>query len=191
MKTLSCVFAALLGAATLLSATVEVYKINPVHSSVTFKVRHFFTPVAGSFSDFSGTITLDRDDMTKSRIEGEIRAMSVDTNNDDRDEHVRGEDFLKTSDNPLMSFKSTKWEMVSDSEYEVTGDLKMAGKTVPVTFEFEVLGFNEGRRGEYLGGFEAETEIKRSDWGITYGQPAVGDDVEIEITVQAVRQDEA
>lgn len=183
--------AALLAAATLASAKVETYKIDPTHSSIVFKVRHFFTPVAGSFDNFTGTMVINHDDMTKSMVEGEVRATSVDTNNDDRDDHVRGEDFFQVSDHPLMTFTSTKWEKVSDTEFKVTGDLTMVGKSLPVTFDVELLGFGEGRRGAYLSGWQANATISRSDWGISYGQPAVGDDVEIDITIEGIRQDES
>ena len=154
-----------------------------------FSIRHFVAKTSGSFGSFEGTITVDRDDMTKSSVEASIQVPSVDTANEKRDAHLQKDDFFNAATYPLITFKSTKWEQGDDEdEFEVTGDLTMHGITKPVTLEVELLGFGDGMRGAYLSGWEAEAEIDRNDWGITGGKPAVGDDVEIEIKIEAVRQ---
>ena len=88
-----------------------------------------------------------------------------------------------------MTFKSTKWETTDkDDEFLVTGDLTMLGVSKPVTLEVELLGMGPGRGGAQLAGWEATTEIDRTEWGLTSGAPAVGNEVEIEINIEAVKQ---
>lgn len=177
------------GITSIHAANVETYAIDAVHSSVKFSIRHFVAKTTGSFGDFKGTLTIDRDDLTQSSVEATIEVPSIDTNNEKRDDHLRSDDYFEAETYPAITFKSTKWEQGDDDdEFEVTGDLTMHGVTKSVTLDVELLGFGEGMRGAYLSGWEAKTEIDRSEWGITAGQPAVGDEVEITINIEAIRQ---
>ncbi|MDP0498482.1 MAG: YceI family protein [Verrucomicrobiota bacterium JB022] len=179
----------LLAAASWAQAEVLVYKVDPVHSGVNFKVRHFLNQVPGAFQNFTGEIHFDKDHPEKSKVVGEIQVASVDTRNSDRDAHLQNEDFFNAPKNPTITFESTKWEQDDDDkdEFKVTGNLTMAGVTKQVTLDLEYLGEMEGRNGQMVSGWEAETKIKRSDWGITYGSGMVGDEVEIELNIQAKR----
>lgn len=162
----------------------ETYSIDTTHSSVTFKIRHFFTPVSGSFGDFSGTIHFDPKHVDQSKVEATISVASVNTNNEDRDEHLQQDDYFNTADYGTMTFTSTSWEEVGENAYKVTGDLTMAGNTGPVTLDVELLGFGEGRGGVKISGWNASGTIDRTKWGVTGGQPVVGDEVEIDIVIQ-------
>ncbi|WP_269524695.1 YceI family protein [Coraliomargarita parva] len=178
-----------LGAGLQAAEKIETYKIDPVHSSVKFSIRHFVAKTSGSFGQFEGTITVNRDDLTKSSVEAVIQVASVDTANEKRDAHLKTDDFFGAESHPIISFRSTKWEATDDEdEFEVTGELRMHGMTKEVTLEVELLGFGEGMQGAYLSGWEVTTEIDRTGWGITGGQPAVGDEVEITINIEAIRQ---
>lgn len=171
------------------SKSVEVYKIDTVHSSVKFSIRHFVAKTTGSFGQFEGMIHVDTDDMTQSSVEATIKIPSVDTNNEKRDSHLQEDDYFGATKNPLMTFKSTKWMTTNqENNFKVTGDLTMNGMTKPVTLDVELLGFGDGMQGAYLSGWEATTTIDRTEWGINAGTPAVGTDVDITINIEAIRQ---
>lgn len=184
LKLLALLLAACLPAA----AAVETFKFDPSHSAVTFRVRHFFTPVPGSFQQFEGTITVDRDDLENSSVEAVILAASIDTGNEKRDDHLRSGDYFDVSQHPELTFRSTDWKQTGENQFAVTGDLTIHGVTKTVILETHLLGFGPGMRGAFLSGWEATTTIDRNDFGISHGSAAVGSDVEISITVEAVRQ---
>lgn len=170
-------------------ADVEVYEIDTAHSSVKFNIRHFVAKTTGNFAEFSGTLKINRADMTKSSVEATIQIPSVNTNNEKRDAHLQEDDYFNTAEQPLMTFTSTEWAATeNDDEFEVTGDLSFNGVTKPVTLEVELLGFGEGMRGAYLSGWEATTTIDRTEWGVNGGQPAVGSEVDVTINIEAIRQ---
>ncbi len=171
------------------SAKHEVYDIDPVHSSVKFAIRHFVAKTTGSFGEFEGTLEVDRDDLTNSRVKAKVKVPSVDTNNQKRDDHLQEDDYFHASEHPLITFESTKWEATDrENHYKVTGDLGMHGTTKPVTLDVELLGFGEGPRDAYLSGWEATTTLDRTEWGIDGGQPAVGNQVDITINIEAIRK---
>ncbi len=163
----------------------EVYVIDPVHSGVSFNIRHFFNKVPGNFGAFEGEIHLNKEDMSKSKVVASIDISSVDTNNDDRDDHLRGDDFFDTANHPDMTFTSTKWKEVEENKYAVTGDLTIKGVTKEVVLDVELLGFGPGRGGKMLSGWEGSTTIDRRDFGISYGQGVVGNEVDITLNIQA------
>ena len=169
-------------------ANVETYKIDPAHSSVKFAIRHFVAKTTGSFEDFEGTLTLNRDDLTKSKVRATVRIPSVDTDNTKRDNHLQEDDYFDAPNHPLMVFESTGWEKTGERTYAVTGDLRIRGITREVTLDAELFGFGKGRGEDYLTGWEATTTLDRTEWGVDGGQPAVGTDVEVTINIEAIRQ---
>jgi polyisoprenoid-binding protein YceI len=170
-------------------ANVEVYEIDTTHSSVKFSIRHFVAKTTGNFTEFEGTLKINRDDLTESSAEATIRIPSVDTNNEKRDAHLQEDDYFNAAEQPLMTFKSTNWAATDQNNaFKVTGDLSFNGVTKPVTLDVELLGFGEGRRGAYLSGWEATTTIDRTEWGVNGGQPAVGTEVDVTINIEAIRQ---
>lgn len=188
MKILTSLLALCTLTATSAFAQVETYDIDTAHSGVSFKIRHFFGKVPGSFGKFSGTLIIDRENMENSSTEAAITVASVDTNNDDRDDHLEQDDYFNAAKFPTITFKSTKWEKTGDTTFKIHGDLTMMGKTKPVVLDANLLGFGEGRRGQYLTGWEATTTIDRTAWGFTAGQPAVGAEVEIELNIEGIRR---
>ena len=174
---------------TAANAHEEVYKIDPVHSTVNFSIRHFVAKATGSFNQFEGSIQVDTDDLSKSSVEATITVGSVDTANEMRDDHLNADDYFNTATFPVITFTSTKWESTDEETmFLVTGPLTMLGITKEVTLEVSLLGFGPGRNGAHLSGWEASTTIDRTEWGLTAGAPAVGNEVEVTINIEAVRQ---
>jgi polyisoprenoid-binding protein YceI len=171
------------------AAEVEIYKIDPSHSSVKFSIRHFVAKTTGSFNQFEGTLNVDRDDLSNSRIEAIITVPSVNTANKKRDTHLQEDDYFASEKHPLITFKSTQWAKTDNQDsFKVTGNLTMLGTTKEVMLNVDLLGFGPGRNGAQLSGWEATTQIDRTEWGILGGQPAVGADVDITINIEAIKQ---
>jgi polyisoprenoid-binding protein YceI len=158
------------------------YKIDTVHSGISFKIRHIVSNTPGDFTDFTGSVVFDEANPANSSAEATIQVSSVDTRNEKRDGHLQSEDFFNAAQFPALTFKSTNWAKVDDTHYKVTGDLSFAGQSHPVTLDVTYLGQYDNN-GTLVGGWEGTTTIKRSDWGMSYGTPAVGDEVEIELNI--------
>jgi polyisoprenoid-binding protein YceI len=179
----------------LAAAEAVVYKVDPDHSGVGFSIRHFVTNVPGRFRDFDGTMRYDKDDPAASTVEFTVRANSIDTANADRDEHLRGEDFFDVEKHPTLTFKSTSVTPKGPGELDVTGDLTIHGVTKQVTLPVTVLGTMKTPNGEKAG-FETAFTINRKDYGVVWNRvldagPVLGDEVKINISVEANRQTEA
>lgn len=177
-----------------MSQLTGTYKLDPAHSSIGFTVRHaMVTKVRGEFTDHDATITLT-DDLAASTAQGTVRTASVDTRNEDRDAHVRGEDFFDVEKHPEMTFASTAFNVDEAGNGTVTGDLTIKGTTKPVTFEVETFGVEEDPFGNTRIGFEASTSINRTDFGIDFQAPLssggmlVSEKVAIEIEGSAIKQ---
>jgi polyisoprenoid-binding protein YceI len=185
----------LLGFASTAAAAPVTLTIDKPHSEVGFSIRHFFSKVPGRFQDFTGTITMDPQDPAASSVDVTIQAASIFTNNDNRDKHLKSNDFFATDSFPTITFKSTKVEPAGKDKYKVTGNLTMRGTTRPVVLDTEFLGMGEvGIGGHAMGtkaGFEATTTINRQDfrvsWNKTLDQGGVmlGDDVDISLHIEA------
>lgn len=170
------------------SAAVETYTIDPAHSSVGFHVRHFFTKVPGTFAKANGTITVDRANLANSTAEATIDVVSVNTREEKRDRHLLSDDFFSATKFPAMKFKSKAWKQTGADTFDVSGDLTIKDVTKPVVLKVKSLGFGPGARGAMLSGWEATTTLDRRDFGITYGQGVVGNDVDVQINIEAVLQ---
>jgi polyisoprenoid-binding protein YceI len=169
-------------------AAGDDYTIDPVHSGVSFQISHLdLSFVHGRFNQFSGEITLDPADPTKSSFKMTIKPESVDTNNAGRDNHLRSPDFFNTKQYPTMEFVSTSVVPASNGGYEVTGNLTFHGETKPISFILK-----GGRTAEFKGqkrtGFYTEFKIKRSDFGITKFQGMLGDDVFVDVGFEAFKK---
>ena len=185
---LSLVIVAALSPAAL---AADNYKIDPVHSSVHFRIGHGgIAFVYGRFNDVSGTVAYDKEDPTKSSFNIEIKADSVDTNNEKRDAHLRSPDFFDAKQFPTITFKSTKVESAGEDKLNVTGDLTLHGVTKEITVPVTKTGeadLAEMKMG-YRTGWEAIVDIKRSDFGMTTMVGPVGDEVKIPVALEAVKE---
>ncbi len=171
------------------SAEPTTWKVDPVHSSVQFSVRHFLTPVTGQFNEFSGTIVYDPENVSSSSVEFTVQAASIDTKNERRDGHLRSADFFDVEKYETLSFKSQKVEG-SNGDLQVTGELTIHGVTKTVTVPVEALGAMDTPMGRRAG-FVTEFTIDRKDFGIVWnraldqGGAVLGDEVKISIAVEA------
>jgi polyisoprenoid-binding protein YceI len=170
-----------------LQAKPETYAIDPVHSSVFFKVGHAgFGFVRGRFNDFSGTIVRDRDNPENSQIDVVIKADSIDTANARRDEHLKSPDFFDAKKFPVMSFKSRSVEKLSYNTYALSGDFLLHGVTQRIRVKVKFIGEGKDQAGALRVGAGTEFSIKRSDYGMTGSIPAAGDMVDITVILEAL-----
>jgi polyisoprenoid-binding protein YceI len=173
-------FASLLLTAPAAGAAGQSHKVDPVHSTVLFKIQHFGAGnFYGRFNDASGTIVLDPKEPGKSTVELQVKADSIDTANEKRDQHVKGPDFFNVKQFPLITFKGKDLKKTGDTKYEVTGDLTLHGVTKEVKIQAEQVGSGKGMGGEIRTGFEATFKLKRSDFGMKFMVGPVGDEVQI------------
>jgi len=165
------------------------WSVDPSHTEVGFVARHLMvSKVRGNFADVAGTVVV-ADDVTASTVDVTVQMASVDTRSADRDTHLKSADFFDVENYPTMRFVSTSF----DGE-ELSGDLTIKDVTKPVTFEVEFNGVQADPWGNTKAGFEAEAEIKRADWGLTWnaaiegGGVLVSDKIKIVLDVQLLKQ---
>jgi polyisoprenoid-binding protein YceI len=172
------------------SAQAETLQIDPVHSSIEFKVKHLFTFVLGRFTDVSGTVIVDADHPENASVEATISTKSISTANDKRDSDLRSADFFDQVKFPAITFKSKKVEKKTEDTADVTGDLTMHGVTKEVVLHVKFLGKGSNMGGGITTGWEATTSLKRSEFGLTWnkvieGTQVVGDDVDVTLQIAA------
>ena len=174
--------------------TATTWNFDLSHSSVNFHVRHLMvSKVHGRFAKWGGSLVIDNNDITKSRVEVTIETASVDTKEEKRDAHLRSADFFDTEKYPTMTFVSTNVTKKSDDELEVIGDLTIAGTTKSVKLSVESAGIVKDPWGGTRAGFSAKTTINRKDFGLHWnaaleaGGVLVGEKVEIEIEIEAIQ----
>jgi polyisoprenoid-binding protein YceI len=169
------------------------WTIDPVHSEVSFVVRHMMvSKVRGRFDKFEGHIVTGADPL-QSTVTATVDLSSVNTGNETRDNHIRSEDFFHIEKHPSMTFNSTGIRAEGES-FLLDGDLTLHGVTKPVTFFLELNGFGPDPYGGTRSGFSATTEIDRNDWEVSYNGPIPGvtnamvlsDKVTINLEVEAV-----
>jgi polyisoprenoid-binding protein YceI len=165
------------------------------HSSINFHVRHLMvSKVHGRFTKWTGTLELDDEDLTRSRVEVTIDAASIDTKEDKRDAHLRSPDFLDVEKYPTITFKSTQIVREGDDRYTLVGDLTIHGVTREVKLEVEGGARVNDPWGGTRTGFSARTSISRKDFGLTWnvaleaGGFLVGDKVDITLEIEAVKK---
>jgi len=171
----------------------STWNIDTTHSSISFSIRHLvIAKVRGQFKKFSGTVSWDDADVTKSSVTVDIEAASIDTAEAKRDEHLRSADFFDVAQFPQLSFRSKRVETDGDAIARVVGDLTIHGVTREVTLAVEDLGRAKDPWGNRRSAFTATTAIDRKDFGLRWNQALeaggvlVGDKVEISLDVQAV-----
>ena len=179
-----------------LLAEAAVYKIDPDHSSVSFKIRHIVSKTKGHFNDFSGTIRYDSANPKNSATKAKIQVKSIDTGVEKRDNHLRGEDFFHADKFPEMSFETTKVTKIrkKGKQAELIGNLTMHGITKPVVIDVEMTGIAKDPWGNERIGFSGSTKINRKDFNITWnmegkgGGLILGDEVEIMLEIEGMRK---
>jgi polyisoprenoid-binding protein YceI len=167
------------------------WQIDPTHTEVSFSVRHMMvSKVRGYFTDFSGTIVI-ADEPADSSVTATIAMNSIDTRNEQRDNHIRSADFFDVVNHPTWTFASTGVH-ADDGDLFLDGELTIKGVTRPVTLSLEVEGFGPDAFGGTRAGFSATTTINRNDFGVDIAMPldgggvVVGDKVTITLEIEAV-----
>lgn len=170
-------------------AAVESYTIDGSHTGVVFKISHLgFSNTFGRFNTVEGSFTLDREAVEKSAVTVKIKSESIDTNDAKRDKHLRSPDFFNVKLHPEISFTSTGVKKLSDTEFEVAGNLLLNGVTKPLTLKLTKLGEGTDPGGNHRVGFDTTVVIKRSDFGMNYMVGAIGDEVTLMISTEGVRK---
>ncbi len=168
------------------------YAIDPSHSEVGFTVRHLVGKVRGQFREFEGTLVISEDPLQSSAT-ASIDLSSVDTRNNDRDDHLRSGDFFSVETHPTMTFTSRSLRRDGDTII-ATGDLTIRETTKPLEIEVEFQGVGPDPWGGTRIGLEGTTTISRKDWGVDFDLPAagelvvIGDKISIVLAVEAVLQ---
>lgn len=164
----------------------DTYKVDPVHSSVVFRIGHAGIGVVwGRFNAPAGSFTLDADDPARSSFDVQIPVDSVDTANKQRDEHLKNADFFNAKQFPTIAFKSTAVKKgAAPNTLDVTGDLTLHGVTRSVTVAVELIGKGEFPKGTPRAGIEATFNIKRTDFDMKNMVGPVGDDVRIVVALE-------
>ncbi len=186
---------------SLAAVASDSYVFDPAHTSATFKIEHLgISWVAGRFDELSGKCAIDKADPAKSSFEVTIKATSIDTNNVQRNDHLRSDAFFDVKQFPEMTFKSTSVKKAvvpidsrlpatdADAVYEVTGDFSMHGVTKPVTFILHGGKEAEFPKGTHRIGFFTEFSLRRSDYGMDKMIGAVGDEAKITFSFEAIKQ---
>jgi polyisoprenoid-binding protein YceI len=169
------------------------YTLDAAHTRLGFVARHaMVTKVRGAFTEFEGTAHLDFQNPAASSANLTIQVKSITTGQNQRDEHLRTNDFFDAPTFPGITFTSTGVEVDGDT-YKLTGDLTIKETTRPVTIDFEFTGAAKDPYGNIRAGFDGSTTIKRSDWGISWnaaletGGVMVSDKITLEFDVSAIK----
>jgi polyisoprenoid-binding protein YceI len=169
------------------------WTVDPAHSNVEFSVKHLgIATVRGAFNEFEGGFEVGEDGSARAR--GTVNAASIDTNEDRRDAHLRSEDFFHAEIHPELSFESTEIRPLGEDAFLIHGELTMRGVTRPVVLEAELQGNETDPWGNERVALEANGQLNRRDWGMTFNQALgsgnmlVSDKVKLTLDISAIKQ---
>lgn len=169
------------------------WELNNAHSLIGFSVKHMMvTTVRGRFNKFSGTFEIEEQNPAASKVDVTIDVASIDTGDDNRDNHLRSPDFFDAPQYPNITYKSTKIEKLSNEQFRVTGNLTIHGVTREVPLEVTYEGQTKDMQGQRLAAFSAHTSISRKDFGLNWnvalesGGWLVSDKVNIDLEAQVI-----
>jgi polyisoprenoid-binding protein YceI len=171
------------------------WNIDQVHTHIGFAVKHMMVAtVRGQFKQYRGTLDIDADDFTRSKLTGEIDVASIDTGNTQRDEHLRTGDFLDAANHPTITFASERIEAKGGGEYVLHGALTIRGVTKHVALDVEFQGVAKNPWGQTIAGLSLRGAINRKDFGVNFnavleaGGVMIAETVKLEIDVEATRE---
>ena len=176
--------------------TTQTWQIDSAHSGIHFSVRHLvIAKVRGQFSRWTGALTVPDGDFAQAIVDVKIDATSIETGVADRDTHLKSSDFFDVEKFPELTFRSRRIEPKGGDRFALTGDLTIRGISREVILDVESAGQTKDPWGNVRAGFAGKTAVDRKEFGLTWNQVLeaggvmVGDKVEIEIEVEAVRQE--
>jgi polyisoprenoid-binding protein YceI len=177
---------------------MTTWKIDTAHSEVNFKVKHMLvSTVRGNFDKFDATIETSKEDFSDAKIIFEADVNTINTNNEQRDNHLKSADFFDAENHPRMTFESTSVKAISDHEMEVKGKLTLRGVTKEITLNVIFNGVVSGFGDVKIAGFEISTKLNRFDYGLQWnaltetGGVVVSNEVKIEILAEFNKVNEA
>ncbi len=169
------------------------WKADPIHSSILFEIKHIYSIVRGHFSDFTGDVFFDPDNLEKSKFDFVVKVDSINTNNGKRDNHLRSDEFFAASKYPVMTFKSSHVSHAGGNKYILEGKMTIKDVTKDMVLEFIYWGQKENpfKKKEMVAGFNSRLKINRLDYhvgdGKFYKMGVVGKDVDFLITLEMIR----
>jgi polyisoprenoid-binding protein YceI len=170
------------------------WAIDPAHSEIQFKVKHLvITTVTGNFTQFSGWVH-SGEDFEDAQIHFEANVASISTNSEQRDSHLKSQDFFEAEKFPTLNFTSTRFEKKDDSTFELEGDLTIKGVTKKIGFDVEYAGTAKDPWGNTKAGFELKGKINRKDFGLNWnaiteaGGALVSEEVKLIANIQLIKQ---
>jgi polyisoprenoid-binding protein YceI len=174
---------------------MATYKIDVDHSDIMFKVKHLMiSTVTGIFKKFDATLDVNEQDLSDAKVTFEADVDSIDTKNEQRDGHLKSDDFFNAEQFPKMTFKSTSIEKTGDNEYRLLGDFTIRDITKPIELKVEYNGSTKDPWGQERMGFEVSGKINRREYGLKWsavteaGGMVVADDVKLAMNVEMVKQ---
>ena len=174
------------------------WKIDPAHSEINFRVKHLVvSTVRGHFDNFNASIETSKEDFSDAKIQFEADIKSINTNNEQRDTHLKSADFFDAENHPKMSFESTSIKKISEGKMEVKGNLTLRGVTKEITLDVNFNGIVSGFGDVKVAGFEINAKLNRFDYGLQWntlteaGGVVVSNEVKIEILAEFNEVNEA
>lgn len=171
--------------------TATAWKIDVAHTNVNFTVSHMvIAEVTGTFKEFEGTVSASKEDFSDAQISVTIKTASINTEVNDRDNHLRSADFFDAANHPVITFVSTKTERAGNGKIAITGDLTMRGVTKSVVLDAKFKGQAVNPWGQLVAAFKATAIIKRKEWGLNWnaaleaGGFLVGEEIELSLNVE-------
>lgn len=171
------------------------WALDPTHSEINFKIKHMMiSNVTGSFTNFNVTAETEGDNFSNSKVSFTTDVNSINTNNEQRDGHLKSADFFDTEKYPQIKFEGTKFEKASDEEYALHGNLTIRDVTKPVSLKVDFGGIAKDPYGNIKAGFTLDGKINRKDFGLTWnaateaGGLLVGEDLKVQAEIQLVKQ---
>ena len=179
-----------------MSTSTTKWVLDPTHSEIGFKIKHLMiTNVSGNFNKFEVKAETNGDDFSNAKVSADIEVESINTNNAQRDAHLRAADFFEAEKFPLISFKSTGIQKLDEETYTLTGNLTIKETTKPVKLALEFGGVTKDPYGNYKAGFSITGKINRHEFGVSYnavletGGVALGEEIKINGEIQLVKQE--
>ncbi len=176
-------------------SNLATWVLDPTHSEAQFKVKHLvISTVTGTFKSFEGSFESDSEDFEGAAISFSLDTNSIDTNQEQRDGHLKSGDFFDVENYPKITFKSTSFTKKKGDDYKLVGDLTIKDVTKSVELEVELGGIAVDPYGNTKAGFEVSGKINRKDFGLTWsaiteaGAVVVGEDIKLQFNVQFVKQ---
>ena len=178
----------------LIMSNTTTWIIDPMHSEVMFKIKHLvISTVTGSFRKFEGKVTTEEEGFNNAKVNFTIDVKSIDTNQAQRDEHLKNNDFFSADIYPTIDFESTSFEKVNDSDYKMIGDLTLKGVTKPVELKVEYGGSENNGHGVIKHGFEVTGIVNRKEFGMSWnkltdtGGLGLGEDIKLIANIQVAQ----